>query len=97
MDEYTSNDRRTGAHIERMLAEIQASIGCLHKAFPDGDIDGHRKYHEAKIRAAQAEEIFWTDLKLDIAKKGAWGIIIVLVGLFMLGLSVKLGIGGSVK
>lgn len=78
--------------IEAKLVEIQNCVVTIKKAFPDGDIDGHRKYHEAKIRAAVAEEAFWTDLKLDVAKKGAWGVLLVLIGLVMLGIGAKFGI-----
>lgn len=95
VDGYTGEDRRSATHIEKLLFDIQASLEKMHSAFPDGDTDGHRKYHEARIAAAVAEERFWTDLKLDMAKKGVWGIITVLTGLVLLGLSVKLGIGLS--
>jgi tetrahydromethanopterin S-methyltransferase subunit E len=35
---------------------------------------------------------FWQELKLDLAKKGAWGVMVVVVGLVILGLGAKLGI-----
>ena len=60
-------------------------------AFPDGDVDGHRRFHDAKIVAAQNEAAFWQDMKRDIAKKGLWGLLVVLVGLVITGISVKLG------
>lgn len=84
-------DRR--AHIR--LDKLEEQVTVVIKAFPhadDGaDFDGHRKAHEAMIKAAEAQEAFWKDLKLDIAKKGAWGLIVILIGLVLLGISVKLG------
>lgn len=69
----------------------------LHNAFPrteagETDIEGHRKYHEAMIKSAEAQAEFWKELRLDIAKKGVWGLLIILVGLVMAGLAAKLGI-----
>ena len=89
--EWQGEERRSLSHIEVKLDEITICIASIKQAFPDGDIVGHRKYHEAKIKAAVAEEEFWKDLKLDIAKKGAWGLIVILIGLVLLGISVKLG------
>lgn len=83
--------------INRMLSQILDEVKKLHGAFPtreDGEIDieGHRKYHEAMIQAAKAQEQFWRELRLDIAKKGAWGLLIILFGLIMAGLAAKIGI-----
>lgn len=77
-DELTTHEQR-----ERDF--ISAEMSKLMKAFPNHDIDGHHDFHLAKIEAAKAEEIFWHELKLDLAKKGLWGIITVLVGMVVLG------------
>lgn len=61
-------------------------------AFPGGDPVEHRKYHEAIMRAAEAQEKFWNELRLDMAKKSAWGVMILLIGLLMAGLAAKTGI-----
>jgi tetrahydromethanopterin S-methyltransferase subunit E len=45
------------------------------------------------IAAAEAQTEFWRELRLDIAKKGIWGLLIIVVGLIMVGISAKLGIG----
>ena len=39
------------------------------QAFPEGDLAGHRAYHEARIEAARAEEEFWRVSK-ETLKKG---------------------------
>ena len=63
----------------------------------DGKVDfaGHRRAHDAMIRAAKAEEDFWREMKLDLAKKGAWGLFLILCGLVVAGISVKLGFGAA--
>lgn len=83
--------------IESQLDEILAELKKIHGAFPRDeqggtDFTGHREAHESMIKAARAQEQFWNELKLDVAKKGIWGILIIVVGLIMAGLAAKLGI-----
>lgn len=85
------------AHIDRRFDEVMALLKKMSTAFvagADGQIDyeGHRRFHEEKIRAARAEARFWEELRLDIAKKGLWSLLVVLLGLAVVGVSVKLGI-----
>lgn len=95
-DEWDGVERRKEMrHIAEMIGDIKTSIEEINKAFPDGTIE-HRKAHEAMINAAKAQQAFWDDLKLDIAKKGVWGLLIIIIGLVLVGLSTKLGLG-SVK
>jgi hypothetical protein len=44
------------------------------------------------IKAAQAQENFWLEMKLDLAKKGAWGLTIIILGLIITGLQAKFGL-----
>lgn len=86
------------AALDESLEQILDAVKKIHNAFPrtvDGDVDfeGHRRYHEAMIRAANAQEAFWNELKLDIAKKGVWGLLIIILGLATLGLGAKFGVG----
>lgn len=88
------------AHIDRRFDEIMDELKNISSAFaknPDGtvDFDGHRRYHEAMIKAASAQEQFWQDLKLEIAKKGVWGLLTIIVGLVLVGISAKFGIGAK--
>lgn len=85
------------AHIDRRFDEVLAELKKISSAFTtneDGttDFEGHRRFHEQKVRAAQAEAEFWRDLKLEIAKKGIWSLLVVICGLVMIGASAKLGL-----
>lgn len=84
--------------IEHKLDLILNEVKHMRAAFPkdeDGnvDYDGHRKYHESLIRAAEAQEAFWNDLKKEIIKKGIVGALIIALGLVWLGFQAKLGLG----
>jgi hypothetical protein len=88
----------TNDDLGKKLDEIISVLDGLTGAFAknaDGsvDFDGHRRYHESMIRAANAQERFWIELKLEIAKKGVWGLLVVIVGLILVGVSTKLGLG----
>lgn len=88
------------AHIDRRFDEVLAELRKINGAFArnaDGsvDFDGHRKYHESMIAAAEAQTQFWNELKLEIAKKGIWGLLVIICGLVLVGLSAKLGLGGK--
>lgn len=50
-------------------------IDDLHKAFPGGDWEGHRRYHETLIAKAEARTRFYDDLRAELAKKGIWALI----------------------
>lgn len=89
------------AHIDRRFDEVMDELKKINGAFAtsdDGttDFDGHRRFHEEKVRAAKAEAEFWSELKLEIAKKGLWSLLVIICGLVVVGLSAKLGLG-SIK
>jgi len=81
--------------LDEKVDEMLRQLAEIKLAFPEGPI-AHRLAHEAQIRAAKAEERFWTELKLDLAKKGVWGLLVIIVGLVVIGLSIKVGIGRPV-
>lgn len=87
-------------HIEERLDELLDEMHKITGAFArnnDGsvDFDGHRRYHESMIEAAEAQTQFWRELKLEIAKKGIWGLLVIVCGLIVVGLMTKFGL--SVK
>ncbi|CAE6901015.1 hypothetical protein [Paraburkholderia domus] len=76
-------------HVENVTAQavtdakvVEAIRGIdeLRRAFPGGDWDGHRRYHEAVIKRIEAREKFYQDLRTDLATKGLWAVIIALGG-----------------
>jgi hypothetical protein len=88
------NQHITNDDLKRRLDEIMEILTSAFAKNSDGsvDFDGHRRYHESMIRAADAQEKFWIELKLEIAKKGVWGLLIVICGLIVVGVSAKLGL-----
>lgn len=82
------------AHVEQQLDKIISQIDHLSGAFPvvDGkvDVDGHRRYHEAKIKAAEAEAKFWSGMREEAIRKGIWFTLLVIAGLIVVGLQVKI-------
>jgi hypothetical protein len=83
-----------GKKLDEIIDVLEGLTGAFAKN-ADGsvDFDGHRRYHESMIRAANAQERFWVELKLEIAKKGVWGLLVIIVGLILVGVSTKLGLG----
>lgn len=80
-------DEALAVHSAEERKYFEAVIAQITKeAFPDGAVK-HGEYHQAKINAAKSEEKFWSELKLDLAKKGLWGIITILAGMVILGFS----------
>ena len=82
--------------IEKKLDLILVELRKIEGGFvrnEDGtvDFDGHRRYHEAMIRAAEEQSKFWQELRLDIAKKGVWALLIIVLGLLVIGVQTKFG------
>lgn len=88
--------------VKEQLDAILANLEAIKEGFPKDregqpDIVGHRRGHEAEIAAAKAKERFYEELRLDLVKKGVWGILLVLVGLILAGVAAKLGLGQSLS
>ena len=79
-----------GLSLDEKVDEALSILETIAYAFPDGP-EAHRTAHQAMIKASAAQERFWDELKLDIAKKGLWGVLIIVVGLVMVGAVTKLG------
>jgi len=63
-------------HAAGLLVERETIIAdLLAKSFPDGDPDGHRRYHLASIEKAEANAKLWTDIQASTAKWGILGIL----------------------
>jgi len=86
-------DRRQydGMTIEQKLDIALSLLHEINDAFPEGTAK-HREVHEVWMQAKKSEAEFWQELKLDIAKKGVWGLLVIVIGLVLTGLSVKTGV-----
>lgn len=89
-----SDDKLTQFHEDFRQHHIEEQVRWekIMSAFPDGDPVQHRLYHEAVMRAAKAQENFWNELRLEVAKKSAWGVMLLIIGLLLTGLAIKTGL-----
>lgn len=69
------------ASMDNLLNETRAQtalyVQCQHRlesTVPNGDYDGHRRYHEAMISKMEARAKMWQDVSASVAKWGAVGI-----------------------
>lgn len=61
---------------DKKVDEAIRRIDDLHKAFPGGDWESHRRYHETIISRNEAREQFYQELRGELAKKGLWALVI---------------------
>ena len=54
------------------VATLTEEVRKLVQAFPEGDLLGHRLYHEAVIDALRARREFWRKMTFELVK---WGLI----------------------
>lgn len=61
------------SHIETEPIEWTNQLrNLMNEAFPSGDPNGHRRFHEAAIEAAEDRAKFWKEMRNALAK---WGLI----------------------
>lgn len=51
---------------------LKNTLGC---AFPNGDPEGHRRYHEDTISAMEARSKFWKQMLFEVTKYGLFGVV----------------------
>lgn len=91
MDEPREERRKSCTETCLHYRDLSDRISDVEYAFPDGP-HTHREAHLAWKAAKEAETAFWKELKLEVAKKSAWGFITIIFGLILLGILAKLGI-----
>lgn len=71
-------------HLRDESVALQTLVRALPSK-PDGtpDIDGHREYHASLIEEAKARAEFWRDLRMELLRKGLWGVLGMLGFLIM--------------
>lgn len=83
------------AIVERLMVKIITAHEVREQemwsqAFPAGDPEAHRDYHQTKIDAAKAEQEFWSAIKLRVAETGIIGTLRVLIYLVLIGFGAQL-------
>lgn len=94
-EEFLLHQKHEEVSIHEVIETLERNtemINSILDAFPDGDVRRHREYHDQLIATAKEQQDFWRDLKLDLAKKGLWSVLIIVTGLIVTGLATKLGI-----
>jgi hypothetical protein len=63
-------------HLRDESVALQTLVRALPSK-PDGtpDVDGHREYHASLIEEAKARTEFWRDLRMELLRKGLWGLL----------------------
>lgn len=51
---------------------LRETLGC---AFPAGDAEGHRRYHEETIAALESRSKFWKQMLFEVTKYGLFGVL----------------------
>lgn len=57
------------------LALAEAVVALTLKAFPEGDVDGHRMMHEKQMQALENRNEFWKKMLFEVSKYGLIGVI----------------------
>jgi len=86
LSEFYQQFRTHAEKLETHMDREEKQLRMLMDAFPNRDPIEHRKYHEKLMEAADAQKQFWQDLRLDLAKKATWAIVIAIIGLLVIGL-----------
>lgn len=69
-------DTKLDNHMKDETLELAEAIAAImNKSFPEGDPHGHRRHHEASIKAAEDKAEFWKKMKEEISKYGLIGLI----------------------
>jgi hypothetical protein len=87
-DRFMAQTERLQDQLNKHLNDETAAVQSLIRALPskpDGtpDVDGHREYHASLIEEAKARMEFWRELRLELMRKGFWGLMGVLAFLVM--------------
>lgn len=69
-------DDKLSTHITTETAILANEIArVMIKAFPEGDADGHRRFHEASVTKSEESAKFWRTLSVEISKFGLLGFL----------------------
>jgi len=61
-------------NVAALRTELNEGLASIRtEAFPEGDADGHRRHHEAVIKAAEDKAKFWETMRTELSKYGLIG------------------------
>lgn len=70
----------TDPAVMRLLRQIlhkQDAMGdLLMSAFPGGDLEGHKRYHEEVILLLQEKRKMWADVRAHVVKGSVWALLV---------------------
>lgn len=67
-------DEKLSGHMKdepQQLAQVLADL--MARAFPEGDLDGHKAAHRAQIKAMEDRAAFWGKMRYDLTRLGLIG------------------------
>ncbi|CAP41334.1 hypothetical protein [Bordetella petrii] len=85
--------RAQDSKYDALHKEMVALSATVKTAFPDGDLDGHRRYHELLIEEALERKRMRSAIFIHVAKSSTWAVILGLLAVLWIGFKKKLGIG----
>jgi len=75
-DNMLAMDAKLTQHMATVPEELASAIAKLMAdSFPAGDPLGHKRYHEASIKAAEDRAEFWAKLRFELFKWGFFGFL----------------------
>lgn len=72
MEEMSKSTLAVVMEQNRVVTEIHTMFS---EAFPEGDVESHRRAHEKWIKKAEADEQFWLKLKQHVVN---WAVVAVI-------------------
>lgn len=80
LDQRHSENITRAEVTDKKVDEAIRRIDDLHKAFPGGDWEGHRRYHEAMIERIEKRSKLYDAMLTELTTKGMWALIVFLGG-----------------
>lgn len=77
-DARHEENRNRAEETARAVAEALRGIDELRRAFPNGDPDGHRRFHEAIIQKEEDKAQFYRTLRDKLVERGLWALLALL-------------------
>jgi hypothetical protein len=59
-------------HMEALDRELKAVSAAVKTGFPDGDLDGHRRYHELLIAREEQRQVIRREVVTHLLKSSTW-------------------------